>query len=354
MKMTGSTFIAQLPPAASVMDASKYQDYMRCFRYGFYSHLLGWRSEEPNLHLIFGDAAHAGKEQFRLLGYDHPEAVDAAISAFEERYDAVYGQDLNAEDLNRPKNKEGFITAITEHQRRFAEERRDWDLLFTEVGFSLPLTDELTYNGRLDAVYAVPDKGIVIVDDKYSGWDNEAAIEQWYLSFQMRGYLNAALEHAAVDKPLWSEDEVWGMIVDTTILKNPVKLKKDGTPYANQRNLEYDEYGVPFRHRHIPLEIPLSRTSIDSWLFEVQYYSELLTQNFALLSEAKESDEVLHCFPRCPTSCIMFNRPCKFFDICHAVENPLRLVDKTPVGFKQEYWNPTEREIKQDIGELQK
>src|SRR3972149_3552665 len=160
--MDGHRLIANLPEAASILDASKLGDWMRCERQFLFEHIFGWCSEEVNLDLTFGYAAHLAKELIRTLdGYQDEAIVDVAIDKFEEAYDQVYNRDPLFEDLNKPKNKDGFISAIIEHIRKYREARKQWELLFTEVDFAVPINhDGDLYHGRMDAIYHIPGNGI--------------------------------------------------------------------------------------------------------------------------------------------------------------------------------------------------
>ena len=360
--MNGHELIAQLPSSAHVTDSSKIGDFQSCERYFFFAHILGWRNEEPNIHLEFGHAAHLAKEYLRLNdGYEDEGALDAAIALFMEHYNLIY-PDPEWESINKPKNKDGFVTAIAEHVRRFRDERAEWELLFTEVGFCVSIDHQGSlYYGRMDAIYWVPGfedrrgKGILVVDDKFSGYDNDAMREKWYLSFQIRGYLNALLSHTGAENPIWQREEIWGALVDMLCIKSEVRLKNDGQPYANSRTLDYDPQGIPFRHRHLPVPIPIDEQAltVTSWLFEANYRSAAIRHNFELLESAKESDPVMHAFPRNDGACIRFGKVCKFFTLCHPAHNPLQIADNVPVDFKQEYWDPRVRKKQKiDITEI--
>jgi len=41
-----------------IQDSSKVQDAMTCMRRYFYNYILGWQSDAPNNHLVFGSAWH--------------------------------------------------------------------------------------------------------------------------------------------------------------------------------------------------------------------------------------------------------------------------------------------------------
>jgi hypothetical protein len=227
---------------------------MTCERYDFFKNRLGWVGTEPSLDLEFGVAFHLGKEHLRLHNYAE-SALDGAIDAFNAHYNEIYPDPIQRE-ANAPKNGEGFSTAIIEHWNKYAglQEREEWELLFTEVAFKLELSGGRFYRGRIDAIYHVPGRGIVLIDDKSTRWNNESAFQQWFLSFQVSGYLLAAKMHGESKNPAWKPDDVWGMIMDITTLCPPLKYNKDGSLSKRHKNVQYNEHGVPYRHKHNRLE----------------------------------------------------------------------------------------------------
>ena len=60
----------------------------------------------------------------------------------------------------------------------------------------------------------------------------------------------------------------------------------------------------------------------------------------------EEEDTVLMAFPMIPKGCIRYGRVCEFYDYCLAWKNPLQRCDKAPLGFKVQYWDPTEKTSK--------
>jgi CRISPR/Cas system-associated exonuclease Cas4 (RecB family) len=53
-----------------VLDATKLQTYMRCPRKFFFNYVLGWKSEIPSNHLVFGSAWHMAMEVLLDKGYN--------------------------------------------------------------------------------------------------------------------------------------------------------------------------------------------------------------------------------------------------------------------------------------------
>jgi hypothetical protein len=64
-------------PTWTRIDSSKLQDYLMCPRYYFYSHILGWKGEEPNHDLVFGQAWHAAMQYLAIHGYSDEDVTEA-------------------------------------------------------------------------------------------------------------------------------------------------------------------------------------------------------------------------------------------------------------------------------------
>ncbi|MBU2249242.1 MAG: PD-(D/E)XK nuclease family protein, partial [Gammaproteobacteria bacterium] len=66
-----------LPYTQNKIDSSKLKDFKRCPRYFFYRHVLGWQSQTPNNHLVFGSAWHEAMEYLLLNGYGDNSVIEA-------------------------------------------------------------------------------------------------------------------------------------------------------------------------------------------------------------------------------------------------------------------------------------
>ena len=61
-----------------IHDASKIQAYMACPRAYFYRYVLGWETEEKNIHFIFGEGWHRAMEHLLINGYNSKAQAEAA------------------------------------------------------------------------------------------------------------------------------------------------------------------------------------------------------------------------------------------------------------------------------------
>ena len=71
----------------NVLDSTKIQSFMDCPRGFFFSYILGWRKEEPSIHLIFGSAWHDAMEHLANNGYGK-----ASVEEAYEKFCATYGE----------------------------------------------------------------------------------------------------------------------------------------------------------------------------------------------------------------------------------------------------------------------
>ena len=58
------------------------------------------------------------------------------------------------------------------------------------------------------------------------------------------------------------------------------------------------------------------------------------------LSDCREGDAVMMCFPLNPGSCTKY-WGCQYHDYCISWPNPLQRCEEPPLGFKIEYWDPS-------------
>ena len=95
----------------------------------------------------------------------------------------------------------------------------------------------------------------------------------------------------------------------------------------------------------------MSLPKMQTWLWNAVYWYNLLHSNYELLSQAKESDEVLMAFPMNGESCTKYFG-CPYHDFCMAWPNPLKRCEAPPMCFEVNYWNPEDEESTVDMGEL--
>jgi len=94
-------------PSWTIIDSSKIDDYLRCPRRFFFSHVLGWRLDVPIHDLYFGECWHMAREYQLIHGY---EEVEAAHNVFLKHYRKKFPEST---DPNfRPKVPDAVYQAL--------------------------------------------------------------------------------------------------------------------------------------------------------------------------------------------------------------------------------------------------
>lgn len=216
----------------------------------------------------------------------------------------------------------------------------EYEVLAVEVEFRAPLTNPETgaasrtfqRGGKMDLIVreCAGQRRTLVGEHKTSGEDIGPGSPYWRklaMDGQMSGYLIGA-------KALGFECE--GVLYD--VLRKPglkplkktaeIKLKKDGTPYANQRLAdetpeEYrarcieaiaaDPAGYYLRGDVVRMEAEAAEALWDDW------------QAAAIMREAARAGR----HPRNPDACMKWGRPCTFWDVCTgtaSLDDPTRFV----------------------------
>ena len=74
------------------------------------------------------------------------------------------------------------------------------------------------------------------------------------------------------------------------------------------------------------------------WMLEIEWEMERL-------ANCTDKEPVMMCFPMNPSHCTSYFG-CKYMDFCLAWANPLQRIEEPPLGFKLEYWDPSQEESK--------
>lgn len=298
----------QKDPTWDIIDGSKLKDYIDCPRMFFFRHLLGWVSDSPNNHLVFGSAWHDAMEHLLLNGYGN----NSVIEAF-EKFLTTYRKEFPEEtdELYAPKTPERVLEALA----KYAEEYRDddFEVLYTEIGGTVPLDERSVMYFRQDTICR-DHTGIFSLEHKTLGKSVTRAWEQqWPLSIQVGTYAHALY-------CLFPEEEVYGVKMNACgIMKTKFDFKR----------------------------IPIRKTfdSMQAWLWNTLYWLDRLYTDFDELEQSSEFDPVMTSFPMKTTACSNYFG-CPYHDFCLAWNNPLQRCGEVPYGLKQTYWNPLDRPVK--------
>jgi PD-(D/E)XK nuclease superfamily len=296
----------------SVVDSSKLLEYMRCARKYFYKYVLGWSSEYPNNHLIFGGSWHLSAEHLLRAGYN-AESLYEASRLFLENYRKHF--DNSTDGIFAPKDPSNALEALALYCKEFQRDSREYEVLWTEIGGVVSVSQTNTMYFKIDAILRDREsKKILFLDHKTSQKKYYDWGEHWVMSTQMLTYTH-------VLNCLYPRDEVEGGKVRCSF-------------FYKAKPSEFDEILI----RKTP-------SQMNSWLSNVNSWIDSLEKNKVfLLEEDSPSKNVMDSFPMNDSACFNFGRKCEFFDLCNSWSNPLQHVDNPPIGLKVEFWDPRENE----------
>ncbi len=295
----------------NVQDSTKIQCFQECPRKYFYDYVLGWQSDAPSVHLIFGEAWHLAMEKLLQFGYSK-DAVDLAYLTLETKYREHFSP--GTDDTRFPKVPGFAYDMLQSYVKQYADDHARFEVLYTEISGSVSVGEASVYF-KTDSILRGTDgwwkDKYFSLEHKTSSQNSSRWAQQWALKMQIGVYTH--LLHC-----LYPRDEVHGVIINASIFQKT----KPG---------------------HIRIEIPKTLSQMETWLWNINYWLRQIKMEFSLLEEASDSDSVMRCFPMNPQNCSSYFG-CVWHDFCLAWQNPLQHVDQVPFGFQQRYWDPTQQE----------
>lgn len=306
-------------PTWEIQDPSKIQTYMTCPRRYFFEHVLGWKSERPSNHLIFGSAWHIAMEVLLTEGY----SAESCLTAY-NRFFSFYREKFSSldDELFSPKTPANVLRALPQYCQRWRDD--SFEVLHTEISGVAAISKDRIVHFKMDTI-CKGEEGYFSLEHKTSTRFSITWAAQWRQKLQVGMYSHALF-------CLFPPEEVYGVKINGAFFTDPPKIKKDGTPYAKERDNEF--HRVPVRR---------NLASMQSWLHEINFWYDNIERDFNLLMSSDEEDEDLRAFPRNTESCTNYNNPCPFLDYCSVWNNPLKHADSPPSGFKVEFWDPRDK-----------
>jgi len=296
-----------------ILDSSKIQDFMSCPRQYFYRYMLGWKSESPNNHLIFGEAVHLAMEHLLINGYNDTSASEA-FDLFNNRYREDFPE--NTDELFAPKTPTRVLKMLAEYVEKYKTDLKDFDVLYTEVAGTVPLAEDRTLAFRQDSICR-GHEGIFSLEHKTrKGSIDRKWQEQWGLKTQVGTYTHVL--HC-----LFPDEEIYGVKINGLgFLKTKFSLER-----------------VPARKNN---------TSMQVWLWNTLYWLDQIHWNIGMLENCKEDNPLMMAFPMNTESCGNYYG-CLYHDFCLAWPNPLKRCDEVPPGLKVEFWSPLEKPARHEV-----
>lgn len=328
------TFPIKEQPTWEIKDSSKLDDYQRCARYYFYRHLLGWELDLPAHDLVFGEAYHRAREVQLIHGYDK---ISDAYAAFESHYRKYFPPEEDS--FYSPKTPTAVLNAL----RKFNDERSN-DLVenevvildgtkMTEISGTVPVDEKRVLHYRMDSIMQRA------ADGKIFSWDHKTTSEKYILGRQWEEQFALSMQNGTYTHCLYC------MFPIELVLG--VEFCGSGFAYLSKGSAARPAgYHVTFKR------VPAFKTpdQMNAWLWTANHLLDEIERDMDRLSHCSENDEVLMAFPMNGTSCTDY-RGCQFHDYCTTWSNPLRQCYEPPLGFRQVFWNPAEREasVKKDL-----
>jgi len=292
----------------SIHDASKISCFISCPRRYFYRYVLGWENADPNVHLVFGEAWHKAMEILLQKGYN-AEGIAEGYTKAEEHYRQYFPE--ISDDIRYPKTPVSILASLQSYAAYYVHD--NFKVYYTEIAGTVPLTEDgsMKVSFRLDGI-CEDNNGIWCIEHKTGSRLDSSWEWKWALSMQIGVYTHVL--HMLFDPSL-----VYGVRINGAI------FKKSGTEFIR----------VPIRK---------TPTAVNDWYWNVVHWMEMIKWEFERLQECKDSDTVMRCFPKANIDACTQYFGCKYRDFCISWQNPLQKIGIIPVGFKEEWWNPTDRE----------
>ena len=302
----GKTYPVPVHKTWDINDASKLSEHRRCRRKFFFRYVLGWDTEEPNIHLVHGEGWHRAMSHVLRHGFS-PEEVTKAYNLYYEYY-REYFSELQ-DELNYPKSPGSVLQSLEEYSVKYGNE--DFELLHTEIAGTVPVDDNRVLHFRLDTICRDKD-GYFCLEHKTTSMLSQAWLDSWSLSLQVWLYTHVLY-------CLFPPDDVWGIKINGAV------FRKKGNEYP----------------RVLIRKTP-DMMAVGHW--NVLNTLDLLEWDYDELAESSKEDEVMETFPMNDTACFSFGKLCAYHAYCTAWKNPLQRCDEPPTGLVVKRWNPADLE----------
>jgi len=297
-------------PTWNIIDSSKIQDFMMCPRYYFYQYMLGWKPEEPNHDLVFGEAWHAAMLWLKLHSYSDEDVI-MAFNKFLEVYRPMFPEETD--ELWAPKTPMSALKMLGKYTADYQYDKQGgFDVLYAEVGGTVSIDKDRVLSFRQDTICRGAN-GIFSLEHKTSAKSlNDTWFRQWMLKIQIGTYSHVL--HC-----LFPEEKISGVMINGASF---MKTKQD------------------LQRRLIDTQLPY----MQQWLWNVLRWVDQIYWEMEKLDGCKEGDPILFAFPLNTESCTKY-WGCRYLDYCYTWSNPLQHCQVPPIGLKIEYWNPLEQKI---------
>lgn len=292
----------------NIIDSSKMDDLIDCYRKFFFRHLLGWESTVPNNHLKFGEAWHLSMEHLRLNGFGEG-SIQKAFDKFLECYREEFLEDTDA--LYDPKTPARAMKALVAYTKEWPMDLVDHKVLYTEISGSVPVVEDWPIYFRMDDIHRDKRGLIGSLEHKTKGGSfSSSYVNQWLMSPQLGTYHHVLYS-------LYDKNEIAG-------------VKINGAGFLKTK----------FDFQRFPLFMNQNRMQV--WHDMISYYLSVYETEMGVLTGENPANHTMMAFPPRSKGCSSYFG-CPYIDFCTCWSNPLVECHTVPMGFRIKFWNPIER-----------
>jgi len=330
-------------PKHGYQSPSRIETYLKCGRRYFFTHVLGFKSETPNIHFASGGAHAVYQQTLREAGtWDaaaHTTAIKALDEGYRRRYPISSWSSMRTTETNKSLGR--VIKIANEYFEKYAERDSQYTTIAIERPFTVLIDDDASqYNGMSPILAGIVDwiyehNGLVTArDDKSTGgkygYYRTTYLDSWNRSFQIDSYIHALYMLSEVLG--FDRVDIAGAEVAVVMMHSDrTYTRKDGSVTRTEGK---NEILPPLPVRKTPRQMLayLGRAKRTYWNLAV---------DFELLAGHSPSDDSLDCFPGNSPFCQ--KNGCDFPELC-PLSNPLERVEQwmeqPPAGFKIDHGSP--------------
>jgi hypothetical protein len=242
--------------------------------------------------------------------------LEEALYIFARAYREEIPEELDT--LYEPKTLENGLRGLEAYFRHYSTDKYDYEVLHVEIGGIVLLGENMPIHVRLDAILRDVKSGKIFLRDEKTAQRKSAHwLNEYLQSLQIMTYLHVLY---CLENP---ESILGAKIRKNFFYKAQPNVFEEGT-------------------------IEKTPEKMEDFLYSAQTWYWRLLMDVEYLKNCKDSDVILRCFPKNTESCTKYYG-CAFLDFCEAWPNPLRRADIVPLGFKQEFFDPRDLPLKEEI-----
>jgi hypothetical protein len=305
-------------PSHEIIDSTKLQTFQDCPRQFFFEYVLGWKTDRPSNHLVFGSAVHLALEHLILNGY-RVQTVTEALQIFNDEYREIFPEETD--QLYSPKTPGRFMEMLVLYVQKYASDLNEYRVYKTEFGGTVHLSPDHRLAFKMDTILQNIETGNYLsLEHKTKGGNY---IDKSYHIDHMMGVQVGTYTH--VLNCLFEPTVVDGVII------NCMCFKKTKNP--------------DFILERFP--VFLTNDQMYIWMENTKNWIDHLQKEFEILSEDSVDADHMKAFPCNGRSCSNWGRVCQYQPLCSSWSNPLQHTSHRPLDMKVEFWNPLEEDLRE-------